>query len=311
MLALALVTITLARDASLSTQPPLPATSSQPSQTAASSSTPQPTSDTDFVGVVLARQSVDIAPEFEGKLAEVRVDLGDWVNQEQVVATLDDESIKQDLSAARASQLRLEVQRSRAELAEQDAITELGWITDLLNQKFGAATKYERSRAQLAVDLAAKDIRIAEAALTEQQVRIEQLKHRLADTQIRAPFAGSVAARYQDPGAIVGPGTPVVRLISSDDLWVRFAVPEDSLAGIRLGAPVCVRVEALGCQRDAEIKHIAPELDEASRCLVIEAKLQRSQTPESNLKAGMVARVTLNKDTTADADAPAGRLADP
>ena len=65
----------------------------------------------------------------------------------------------------------------------------------------------------------------ARAAVAEKSARVKQLRSALNDLELRAPFDGTVSLRYVDAGAVVGPTTPIVRLINPDNLWVRFAIP--------------------------------------------------------------------------------------
>ena len=47
-----------------------------------------------------------------------------------------------------------------------------------------------------------------------------------------------MAARYIDPGGTAGPGAPIVRLLASDALWVRFAAPPGELGRLTVGTIV-------------------------------------------------------------------------
>jgi hypothetical protein len=102
----------------------------------------------------------------------------------------------------------------------------------------GAATRGEVEDARFEYRRAkAAEARVA-AVVAQWRTKRAQLERQLADTELRAPFSGTVAERYVDPGGMAGPGTPVVRLISSDALWVRFAVPPHDLQSLGVGTIV-------------------------------------------------------------------------
>ena len=76
--------------------------------------------------------------------------------------------------------------------------------------------------SQADYDKATESLAVAEAGLAKAQAAIAEAKEqhrsagrniefqraRLADTQIRAPFAGLVTRRQRDPGDVVMPGNP-------------------------------------------------------------------------------------------------------
>ena len=89
---------------------------------------------------------------------------------------------------------------------------------------------------------------MARSRTAEQAARVRQLETSLSRNEIRAPFDGRVAERFADAGAVVGPGTPVVRLISAGDLLVRAAVPPEEARRLKAGDPVTVDRPHAGAQ---------------------------------------------------------------
>ncbi len=64
-------------------------------------------------------------------------------------------------------------------------------------------------------------------------------------TILTAPFSGTIAERYADGGTVVAAGSRVVRLISGDPPWVRFAVPPAEIGRLNVGDIVRTEVETL------------------------------------------------------------------
>ncbi|KYF54472.1 hypothetical protein BE08_35930, partial [Sorangium cellulosum] len=178
-----------------------------------------------FIGVLLAHRSVDLAARNEGRLRAVHVRLGDRVAAGDLLATLDLQTLRSDTAIAAAALRGAEVALSRAreELAEAEerhrraqALAAEG----LASGEDLSAAEHKTAMARLQVDAAAAELR-------EKRARVGQLRGVQADTEIRAPFAGRVVARYAEPGESVGSTVPILRLISDDGLLVRFAVPEE------------------------------------------------------------------------------------
>jgi RND family efflux transporter MFP subunit len=241
-----------------------------------------------FLGVLLARHSVDLAPRSEGRLSAVHVRLGDAVPAGGLVATVDVPALRYDLGMARAS---LEA----AKVDEQRAAIELAQAEELLKRRTSLsqsalATGEELSSAGFQEKLARTRVEAARATLAERSARVGQLRQQNADAEIRAPFDGIVTARYLDPGANITSSTPIVRIISANDLFVRFAVPEERARALVVGNPV--RVTAAASTLRGKIEKVAPEIDAASRMVVVEAQVEVEGT---QARSGEMVRVALGE----------------
>ena len=242
-----------------------------------------------LLGVILARASVDVVAPEEGRLRAVDVRLGDHVPAGARIARIDLPTARFELEVAEASAraAEIEIDRTRVELAEaEERLTRRQALSAeaLTTGEDLAAARYQAKLAQVRVDAAV-------ARLREQRARADQLRQENAEAEIRAPFEGIVAVRYADPGARVGRGEPIVRLIAASERFVRFAVPEDRLAELAVGLPV--RVAASRLELTGRVEKIAPELDAASRMIFVEAGLEGGAGGLGPVLSGEIARVSL------------------
>jgi len=240
-----------------------------------------------FVGVVLARASVEIAPRFEGRLREIRVRLGDSVKEGDVLAVIDAPTLASEIQVASAVAAGAVADRERG-------VAELSSLEERLarRQKLFAAglvSQEDLSAAEYDVRFARARLLGATAKVSERRAEESALLSRRRDMELRAPFSGKVVARYVDTGAMVSTLTPVLRLISDGAHFVRFAVPEDRRARLSLGARV--RVLAGGGELLGSIEQIAPEIDPASRMITVEAGLSPPPPGGPAPLAGDMARV--------------------
>ena len=242
-----------------------------------------------FVGVVLARQAVTVGAEADGRLASVSVRVGDAVRRGQELATLSTEEVNNEktvveatVSAARSDQRRaeLELDQARDHRTRRERHPELYSEEDL-----GSARSAEKEA------LAALDS--AKARVAEEVGHLQELETRLRHAVLRAPIDGRVALRYLDTGALVHSGTPVVRLISTGDFMLRFAVPPARAAAIRQGQPVEVRLDSLPLTLAGRVSQIAPRVDTASQLVFVEADLQVPADWTGRLQDGLAGRVTV------------------
>jgi RND family efflux transporter MFP subunit len=232
---------------------------------------------------------VDVTAEIEGHVEQMRVRLGDVVERGEVIATVDKRPLQHELAIERAAERTAVAEKRSREIevrrAEQEYQRRLA-LEGLVSEE-----DKERSRFQRETALA--QLEESEAAVSRVTAQVEQLEATLSRSEIRAPFAGTVAQRYLDAGAMVSAGTPVVRLISSESFLARFAVPPEEIAALPIGTPVRIELETLDLTLDAVVEQVAPEIDAASQMIFIEAGLSLASATDRTLPSGAVARVSV------------------
>lgn len=242
-----------------------------------------------FVGVVLAREAVNVSAETEGRLASVDVRVGDTVSRGARIASLVTENLVQDREMAVASlrAAQAEERRAAAQLdrAREQAARRLA-LKDIFSKEDLAAAQTEESVAAATVDT-------ARAQVAQQRARLSQIETQIARSVLRSPIDGRVAERYFDPGALVSGGTPVVRLIASESYLVRFAVPPEKARSLAVGQAVEMKLDAAGSGLavSARISQIAPQIDSASQMVFVEAVPEVSPEIHARLQDGLGGRV--------------------
>jgi RND family efflux transporter MFP subunit len=242
-----------------------------------------------FVGVVFPKQQVDLESTVEARLLTLPVQLGDRLRKGDTVATLDSESIRRDLAAATASvhTAQAEVHGAKVELAQaHDRAARLQKLA-----ASGSVSDEELKAVQFQEKAAATKLDAARGRADEGVAQVEKLHGLLQNAAVTATFDGVVAQRFVDPGTIVGPGRPIIRLISGDDVWVRFAVPEEQVGDMVVGGCVEAVVPTLKMSTRGKVATVAPQIDSASRMLVVEARLTIPPAWQGHLPVGLEARV--------------------
>lgn len=241
-----------------------------------------------WIGVVLAREAVEVAGAFAGRLETVDVRVGDTVRRGDRIAKIATDSQRQELAKAEAS-----LQVGEAEVARTEA--ELAAAEERLTRRLQSPelfSKEEIANARLLRSTATTNLKAAQAHVQEQKANILQIRAVLSQAEVRAPFDGTVALRYADLGTVVGTDTPIVKLISRGNPMVRFAVPPDEAAELRTGQVVSVRIEELGLRERGTIERVSPEVDGASQMIVAEASLDSDPALVGRLRTGLVASVS-------------------
>lgn len=219
-----------------------------------------------------------ISPKIPGRIHEVLVDQGNRVKAGQVLVRLDDEELTQqvaiaeaELETARAAQERARFDRERATAVKARARRDEGRVRSLLARN--VSTQEELDRVNEALAIAAAEFSGAEAATIEvtkqiltAQAKLEYQRSLLANSLIVAPADGLVIERQRDAGEVVVPGTPLLTMILTEELWIRAWVDETEMARLRVGQPARVafrsesersypgKVARLGRQADRETR---------------------------------------------------------
>lgn len=242
-----------------------------------------------FVGVLVAAESVDVAPRAGGVVARVHVRAGDRVAAGQLVAEMDPAPLREELRAAEAA-LRAQVAALRQ--AEVD-VAEARRVLELETGAVAAGTSPRQNleAAELALERAKAERDRARSTVAEARSRVETARSRLADANLRASFDGVVANRYKDAGATVAGGTPIVRIVGEGRLRLRFAVPPERARELAIDAPVEAIVETVDAPVPAVVRHILPAVDPASGMILVEAELSIVDEEAQGLRPGLGARV--------------------
>ncbi len=241
-----------------------------------------------LVGVVVARHALDLTAQQDGRLQVLKVNLGDRVTSGQVLAQLELEPLQLEVAARQAQLQAAQAEVRRTELLQLQAQQRLKREQRI--QAFTAAEAVETAETEVA--LAKVNVELAQARRAEAKAVLDAANRNLELAKLRAPFAGRVTELYQVPGVTVGRATPVLRLVS-EELKLRFAVPEHVAPRLRLGAPVRVHLPALGLTLDGEVDSLAPEVDVSSRHQKAEAKLRLDGALRDRLATGLLADVEL------------------
>ncbi len=198
---------------------------------------------------------VTVAAEVGGRLLAFRLEEGDRLTGDSVLGIVDTVPLVLERGALVARRAAAQ-ERTREAAARISALEVQRTIADrelarterLLRQ--AAATAQQGDRAERDARVAREQVDGAKAARASarQEVaaldaQVASLADRLARSRIRSPLAGTVLARYVEPGEFVQPGQPLFKLASLDSLTFRAYVAQAQLSTLRLGQEVRVGVD--------------------------------------------------------------------
>jgi membrane fusion protein, multidrug efflux system len=265
-------------------------------------------------GSLTAEDQADVAAETAGRIVATPVERGTPVAPgAELVKVLGTETEAQVAEAeANAAQIEArlgltdgkafdvqavpEVQTAKAsfDLAE----SEFNRIRTLLDQRVVSQAEFDQRRTQMeaarqqliaAQNVAAQQYQSLQAA----RARVTLARKALADTVVRAPFAGIVAERLVSVGDYVTRGTKVAVVVRINPLRVRLTVPEQFIAAVGVGQAVSFEVDAYpGRQFQGIVRYVSPALESNQRALTVEAVVPN---PGGELKPGLFATARIEQ----------------
>ncbi|MEW5982181.1 MAG: efflux RND transporter periplasmic adaptor subunit [Acidobacteriota bacterium] len=239
------------------------------------------------VGSLIGAVSVDVVPKVSGRLESVQVRLGDRVGRGQLLAKLEDREIQEQVHQAEAS-----FDVSKASLRQREADLKFAQTALQRSQNLAARDLVSRQTlddAQARVEAAQAQVDLSSAQLGQSKARLEELQINLANTRVLSPVDGFVGSRRVDPGAFVGPNSPVVSVVDISLVRLIANLVERDLKRVGTGMAAEVQVDAYpGEVFQGRVARIAPVLDPATRTAQMEVEVPN---PAARLKPGMYARV--------------------
>lgn len=206
----------------------------------------------------------DVIAKVEGVVEEILFEEGDDVAEGEILARLDGDRLRLELSESRArlNKMRRDFERNQ-ELREKGLLSE---------------GDFEKLRF---------DLEALEASFNLASLELDY-------TQIRAPIDGVVSERYIKIGTTIRVGDPAFRVTSFDPLVAYMHVPEREYRQIRAGQPVGIEIDALAGQRIvAEVTRISPVVDPQTGTFKITIEIRDE---ERRIKPGMFGRVSVVYD---------------
>jgi RND family efflux transporter MFP subunit len=256
-------------------------------------------------------QEVDVMAKVAGFVKQINVDVGDRVNEGQLLATLEIPEMDDDLRRADAAVVRARAEVTRAQDEQRRA--ESGYeIAHLSFQRlFAVSEKKPGLVAQQEIDEARSKDLVAEAqvaaaksalAVAQEQVKVnsadmQKVKTLMDYTRVTAPFTGVVTRRYADKGSMIQAGTasqsqamPLVKLSENSLLRLILPVPESAVPTVHIGQQVEVRVPTMNRSFPGRVARFADKVALATRTMDTEVDVPN---PGLVLIPGMYAEVNL------------------
>ncbi len=216
-------------------------------------------------GSVETDQNILITPEMGGVLKKVNVTKGQRVKKGELLASIDDGGMSQTLA-----QMQVQVALAKTTFERQERL----W-----NQNIGSEIQYLQ----------------AKTAYEGQLKAVNSMQQQVAKASIKAPFSGTIDDIITEKGNVVAPGlTPILRIVSLDNMYVKADVPETYITSIVEGKQVEVFFPVLGEAFVATINQTGNFINPNNRTFKAEINVANQK---KNIKPNLTARLKINDYT--------------
>ena len=219
-------------------------------------------------GNVNTKENLIIYPQFAGILNTVNVIAGQKVSKGQVLGTIDDGGLSQQLA-----QLENQLALAKTTFERQKRL----W-----DQKIGSEIQYLQ----------------AQTNMVSQQKAVSQMKAQLAKTRVIAPFNGVIDELIAERGQVVGPGQGLMRIVNLNNMFVSTTVPESYIGKLKVGTEVSVYLASLGKSFNGKIRQVGNNINPNNRSFGIEVSVPNT---DNLLRPNQVAKLKITDYTNAKA----------
>jgi len=283
-----------------------------------------------FTGSIEASTEVTVFPKITATIESMKVEMGDPVEQGDLIALLESDELRAQVAQAeaalevmRAKWAQMEVGTRSEEIAQaqdivgkararlKDAENNLERMKSLFRQ--GTIPKTTLESAELAHTVAKADLNSAQEQLDmlmegatqedrqalQAQVRqaeaaLDLARIRLSYARIVSPIDGTISQRFFDPGNLAVPTQPLVNIVQMDVVKVIVYFPESQVRFMVPGTEAKLTIAAYPDQVfRGTIDKVSPTLDPATRMFSAEIKVLNEK---HRLRPGMFTTVVLSVD---------------
>lgn len=243
-----------------------------------------------------------ISSKISAKVTKVVVENGQYVNEGDTIAVLDDQDIQNSIKTATA---QLEVNEKQVNSAEQQLNSTQTSLEKLKINLDDAQRNYDREKAlfdagavsqseldasekalntskadynsgQANIEISKASIESAKASVEAQKVNIEKLQNDLNNVVIKAPISGVISEKNVNVGQIINQGAVLAQINDISYVFATIQVPQEKINDIEVGKPADVTLEDNNTVHNGTLDSIDLSGDSTLRVFNCKIKMENS-----------------------------------
>lgn len=216
-----------------------------------------------YSGTIEESSGTTLSFAVPGTIQRIYVNAGDKVAKGQLIATLDDATLRNAYDIALAAEAQAQDTYNRMKkLYDANSLPEMQWVE-------------------------------AQNALRSAQSATAIAKRNLDDASLRAPISGYVSDKYADVGSTVAPTLPIIKVVDIHPVKARISVPESDIANMAIDQEATVTLGSMpGSVFVGKITDKGVSANPISRSYEVKITLDNS---DETLLPGMLCDVCLTR----------------
>lgn len=229
-------------------------------------------------GTIESSNSANLSTRMMGHVEKVKVEIGDKVSKGQVLLIINNSDLQ-----AQSAQVNAGI--SEAEAAFAIAEKDYNRYKNLFQQE---------SASQKELDDVTAHYNMAKARLESAKQMKKQINAQYAYSNIKAPFSGTITAKFIDEGALANPGMPLLAMESTNNFEVSARIPEEVISDIKDKMKVNITISSINTSLKGTIKEVSSSSKHSGGQYLVKISLDESN---EQLRSGMFATVQLPRSS--------------
>jgi RND family efflux transporter MFP subunit len=265
-------------------------------------------------GTLTPQEDAEVAAEIAGRIVATPVERGSAVRAGDALIQIASTEVDAQAKEAQANAAQIEARLgldggaafnlervpevANAKAAYELARNEFSRAQKLYDGQLLSQSDFDQRSAQMVAterqyDVAKNGAAQQYQALMGARARVTMAQKALADTVVRAPFAGAVGERFVSVGDYVTRGTKVASVVRIDPLRVELTVPEQYVSAVAEGRAVNFEVDAYPKETfTGHVRYVSPSVTASTRALTLEAIVPNAN---GRLKPGFFATAQIEE----------------
>ncbi|MBW4706213.1 HlyD family efflux transporter periplasmic adaptor subunit [Roseobacter sp. YSTF-M11] len=214
---------------------------------------------------------VDISTKYAGRVADVLVHEGDFVEPGQIVANVEISQLQAQLHRAKAEIASAESQVAAAEAEVKMSKAQLSLAEQELNRAASLLERGHTTQESYDIRRTARDVAIStlasavakqtslERGVDAATATAEEISTQIRDGVLISPVMGRVLYRLAEPGEVLGTGGKVLTVIDQDDIYMEIFLPAAQAHLVNVGSEARIKLDILDVAIPATVSFVSPE----------------------------------------------------
>ena len=212
-------------------------------------------------GNVVAENTVLVSPQTGGVILSLPVVAGQNVSKGQLIATLDNNILKESLE-----EIRQQLSLAKTIYTKQKAL----W-----DQQIGTEVQYLSAKSNM----------------ESLEKRIVTVKAQLGLSRVTAPISGTIELVRQKAGEMGAPGVPIVQIVNLGNLKIAAKIADSYVGTVKQGDEISIKFPDLNKELKARISLVSKMVNPLTRTFDIEARIPNAG---GELKPNLLAVININ-----------------